>query len=77
MFKQEENNVNRPQKTTRQIADEVGSALTKLKTEVARKDIQAIESAFYIVEHHFGILHGRISEGDQKTDQFNPVLAPG
>jgi hypothetical protein len=75
MFKQEENNVNR--KTTRQIADDVGSALTKLKTEVARKDLQAIESAFYSVEHHFGILHGRISEGEQKTDQFIPLLAPG
>lgn len=64
-------------KTTRQIADEVGSALTKLKTEVAGKDIQAIESAFHIVEQHFGILHGRISEGEQKKDQFIPVLAPG
>ncbi len=64
-------------KTTRQIADEVGSALTKLKTEVARKDVQAIESAFYLVEHHFGILHGRISEGEQKTDPFIPLLAPG
>jgi hypothetical protein len=75
MFKQEGKNVNR--KTTRQIADEVGSALTKLKTEVARKDIQAIESAFCIVEHHFGILQGRISEGEQKTDHFIPLLAPG
>ncbi len=63
-------------KTTRQIADEVGSALTKLKTEVAGKDLQGIESALHIVEHHFGILHGRISEGEQETDPFIPVLAP-
>ena len=63
--------------TTRQIADEVGSALTKLKAELARKDIQAIESALYAVEHHFGILHGRIREGEQPSDEFIPVLAPG
>jgi hypothetical protein len=75
MFKWGVNNVNR--KTTRQMADEVVSALTKLKTAVARKDIQAIESAFCIVEQHFGILHGRISEGEQKTDPFIPLLAPG
>ena len=65
------------EKTTRQIADEVASALTRLKTEVARKDLPAIESAFYLVELHFGILHGRITEGEQQTDRYNPVLAPG